>query len=42
MIQQILNRRQRRYHAVIIRDIAVSILGYVKIHTHQDLFAGNI
>ena len=42
MIQQVLDRRQRCYHTVIIRNIAVGILRYVKVTTHQNLLAGNM
>ena len=42
MVKQILNGRQRGHHTVIIRNVAFSILRYVKIDTHQNLFAGNI
>jgi len=42
MIQQIPDRRQRSYHTVVIRNVAVGILRHVKIDPHQDLFTGNL
>ena len=42
MVQQILDRRQGRLHTVVIRNISLCVLWYVKVNPHQDFLTGYI